>query len=404
MKTLEERLRKYISFDTMSDEESETCPSTEGQRVLGQVLVEELKELGLEEVNQDLNGYVYGSLAGNVEGIPAIGLIAHMDTSPDAPGKVDDPQVLQYEGGTIPLSEKKVLSPDDFPFLNDLVGQTLMTTRGDTLLGADDKAGIAIIMHVLETLVRDPSIPHGPVKVAFTPDEEIGRGADKFDVEAFGADFAFTIDGGEMPGFEYETFNAASARLEVEGKNVHPGSAKGTMVSAAEIAQEFHSLLPAEKKPQYTEGREGFIHLLHMEGTVDHAKMDYIIRDHDRAEFQALKEVMEGALAYINKKHGSVARLEIKDSYYNMREKVEEHPEIIALVKRAFAKVGLEPEIVPVRGGTDGAGLSFKGLPTPNLFTGGYNYHGVYEFISLDQMARSAEVVLSILQENTRKN
>lgn len=398
MEKLLERFLKYISFDTKSNEESPTCPSTEGQRLLANVLVEELKNLGLENAHVDENSYVYATLPANAEGFPSIGFISHMDTAPDLDGQCRNPQIVFYKGGDIPLNDKYTISLKDFPFLKSLEGQTLITTDGTTLLGSDDKSGIAIIMTAVDYLISQPEIPHGPVQIAFTPDEEIGRGSDRFNIEEFGADFAFTVDGGPIGGFEYETFNAASAKIKVQGKNVHPGSAKNIMVNAMEILMEIHSMLPVHEKPQYTSGREGFFHLISMEGSVEQATSSYIIRDHSRELFEQKKTLIQDIVDFLNKKYGQRIQLEIEDSYYNMAEEILKHPEIIELAKSAMKEAGVEPVIKPVRGGTDGSGLTFKGLPTPNLFTGGYNFHGRYELVSVDQMKKAVEVVVNIIK------
>ena len=399
MDKIVERFSKYISFDTKSDEKSDSCPSTEGQRILGEELVCELKELGLENAHIDKHSYVYATLPQNAEGFPSIGLIAHMDTSPDLEGKCQHPQIFVYQGGDIPLNEEFTSRVSDFPFLKELIGQTLITTDGTTLLGSDDKAGIAIIMTAVDDLIHHPEILHGPVQIAFTPDEEIGRGSDLFDVENFGADFAFTVDGGPIGGLEYETFNAASAKVRVQGKNVHPGSAKNIMVNALEVAMALHSLLPAQERPQFTSGREGFFHLISMEGSVEQADLTYIIRDHDRENFEKRKKMMEDAVDFMNRTYGQRIHLEMNDSYYNMAEEIQKFPQILDLVKKAMKKAGIKPVIEPVRGGTDGSGLTFKGLPTPNLFTGGYNYHGRYELVSVDQMKKAKELVVKIIEE-----
>ena len=399
MDKIVERFFKYISFDTKSSEESNSCPSTEGQRILGEELVRELKDLGLENAHIDKHSYVYATLPQNAEGFPSIGLIAHMDTSPDLEGKCQHPQIFVYQGGDIPLNKEFTSRVSDFPFLKELIGQTLITTDGTTLLGADDKAGIAIIMTAVDDLIHHPEISHGPVQIAFTPDEEIGRGSDLFDVENFGADFAFTVDGGPIGGLEYETFNAASAKVRVQGKNVHPGSAKNIMVNALEIAMALHSLLPAQERPQFTSGREGFFHLISMEGSVEQADLTYIIRDHDRENFEKRKKMMKDAVDFMNRTYGQRIHLEMKDSYYNMAEEIQKFPQILDLVKKAMKKAGIKPVIEPVRGGTDGSGLTFKGLPTPNLFTGGYNYHGRYELVSVDQMKKAKELVVKIIEE-----
>lgn len=399
MDQIVERFLKYISFDTKSDEESEACPSTEGQRTLGKELVKELKAMGLDNVRIDPHSYVYASLPQNAEDFPSIGLIAHMDTSPDLAGRCLHPKCFLYQGGDIPLNEEFTSRVSDFPFLKELIGQTLITTDGTTLLGADDKAGIAIIMTAVDFFIRHPEIPHGNVQIAFTPDEEIGRGSDLFDVKNFGADFAFTVDGGPIGGLEYETFNAASAKIKIQGKNVHPGSAKKIMINALEVAMDLHSLLPVQEKPQFTSGREGFFHLMTMEGSVEEAVLTYIIRDHDRENFEKRKKIMEDAVNDMNGKYGQRIFLEMKDSYYNMAEEIQKHPQILDLAKTAMKKAGVKPVIEPVRGGTDGSGLTFKGLPTPNLFTGGYNYHGRYELLSVDQMKKAKDVVIKIIEE-----
>ncbi len=403
MDKLKERFLRYIAMDTKSDEGSESCPSTPGQLALGEKLAAELRELGLEDVRQDEHGYVYATLPGNVETAPIIGFIAHMDTAPDLDGKCVNPQLIEnYEGGDIRLNEQYSLKVSEFPFLQDLIGQSLITTDGTTLLGADDKAGIAIIMTAMDYLIQHPEIPRGTIKVGFTPDEEIGRGADLFDVEAFGADFAYTVDGGPEGELEYENFNAASVKIHIQGKNVHPGSAKDIMRNALLIAMEIQSLLPVAERPEHTEGYEGFYLLDELHGTVDEAEIFYIIRDHDREKFEAKKKWLESVVALLNQRYDNGIQLEITDSYYNMKEKIEPHIEIVELAERAMQDVGVTPKIKPVRGGTDGAKLSYMGLPTPNLFTGGYNYHGRFEFISYDTMQKAVEVLVKIAELNTK--
>lgn len=403
MAKIVERFKRYIAIDTRSDENSQTCPSTKGQLELGALLVKELKELGLEDAKQDENGYVYATLKSNMDKkVPTIGFIAHLDTSPDMDGKCTNPQIITYEGGDIKLNEEYSITVKEFPFLKDLVGKELITTDGTTLLGADDKAGIAAIMDAVEYLVTHPEIKHGDVKIAFTPDEEIGRGADLFDVEGFGADFAYTIDGGPLGELEYENFNAASAKIQIQGKNVHPGTAKNIMINALRIAMELESMLPVNEKPEYTEGYEGFYLLTDLSGTVDKAIMKYIIRDHSKEKFEHKKQYMKDVVDFLNKKYGNIIDIEIQDSYYNMREKIEPHMEIIELAKKSMEELNITPIIKPIRGGTDGANLSYKGLPCPNLFTGGYNYHGRFEFIPTESMMLASKLIVKIVENNAK--
>lgn len=403
MAKIVERFKRYIAIDTRSDENSQTCPSTKGQLELGALLVKELKELGLEDAKQDENGYVYATLKSNMDKkVPTIGFIAHLDTSPDMDGKCTNPQIITYEGGDIKLNEEYSITVKEFPFLKDLMGKELITTDGTTLLGADDKAGIAAIMDAVEYLVTHPEIKHGDVKIAFTPDEEIGRGADLFDVEGFGADFAYTIDGGPLGELEYENFNAASAKIQIQGKNVHPGTAKNIMINALRIAMELESMLPVNEKPEYTEGYEGFYLLTDLSGTVDKAIMKYIIRDHSKEKFEHKKQYMKDVVDFLNKKYGNIIDIEIQDSYYNMREKIEPHMEIIELAKKSMEELNITPIIKPIRGGTDGANLSYKGLPCPNLFTGGYNYHGRFEFIPTESMMLASKLIVKIVENNAK--
>jgi tripeptide aminopeptidase len=403
MAKIVERFKRYIAIDTRSDENSQTCPSTKGQLELGALLVKELKELGLEDAKQDENGYVYATLKSNMDKkVPTIGFIAHLDTSPDMDGKCTNPQIITYEGGDIKLNEEYSITVKEFPFLKDLMGKELITTDGTTLLGADDKAGIAAIMDAVEYLVTHPEIKHGDVKIAFTPDEEIGRGADLFDVEGFGADFAYTIDGGPLGELEYENFNAASAKIQIQGKNVHPGTAKNIMINALRIAMELESMLPVNEKPEYTEGYEGFYLLTDLSGTVDKAIMKYIIRDHSKEKFEHKKQYMKDVVDFLNKKYGNIIDIEIQDSYYNMREKIEPHMEIIELAKKSMEELNITPIIKPIRGGTDGANLSYKGLPCPNLFTGGYNYHGRFEFIPTESMMLASQLIVKIVENNAK--
>lgn len=392
-----ERLLKYVSVYTTSDPDSATVPSSMRQYDLAHQLVEELKALGLENVHVDENCVVYGWLSATpgCEDRPALGFIAHMDTAPDCAGENVKPQIIEnYDGGDVLLAGSgEKLSPAAFPTLKKLAGMTLITTDGTTLLGADDKAGIAEIMTALESIISEKK-PHGKLCIAFTPDEEVGAGVDHFDVEKFGAVYAYTVDGGEEGEIAYETFNACSAEVAVEGLSVHPGSAKDTMINAALVAMEFNALLPAADIPRLTEGYEGFFHLCDMSGDVEHAKLHYIVRDHDRATFEMRKKTLEHAAKTINEKYArEVIRLTLKDSYYNMAEKIAPHMELIENVKRACEKAGMKPFIEAVRGGTDGCRLSFMGLPTPNLCTGGFAFHGPYEHIAVESMDRCAKMV-----------
>lgn len=392
-----ERLLKYVSVYTTSDPDSATVPSSMRQYDLAHQLVEELKALGLENVHVDENCVVYGWLSATAgcEKQPALGFIAHMDTAPDCAGENVKPQIIEnYDGGDVLLAGSgEKLSPAAFPTLKNLAGMTLITTDGTTLLGADDKAGIAEIMTALESIISEKK-PHGKLCIAFTPDEEVGAGVDHFDVEKFGAVYAYTVDGGEEGEIAYETFNACSAEVAVEGLSVHPGSAKDTMINAALVAMEFNALLPAADIPRLTEGYEGFFHLCDMSGDVEHAKLHYIVRDHDRATFEMRKKTLEHAAKTINEKYTrEVIRLTLKDSYYNMAEKIAPHMELIENAKRACEKAGMKPFIEAVRGGTDGCRLSFMGLPTPNLCTGGFAFHGPYEHIAVESMDRCAKMV-----------
>ena len=398
-----DRFIRYVQIDTQSARDSETYPSTAKQLDLLRLLAEELKQIGMQDVHMDRYGYVTATLpANNGKASPVVGFLAHVDTSPDASGANVHPRVIEhYDGGEIVLNTKENirLSPERFPDLRKYVGQTLVTTDGTTLLGADDKAGVAEIMTAMATLIAHPEIPHGTLKIAFTPDEEVGRGVDYFDVEAFGADFAFTVDGGEMGELEYETFNAASAKVRVHGRNVHPGTAKGIMLNAILIGMEYNDLLPVFERPEFTEGYEGFYHLMGMEGTVEAAKLEYIIRDHSDERFAQKKALMQATADFLNQRYGEpVVEVEIKDQYYNMRKMIEPHPEIIEVAKAAYIAVGLEPHIIAVRGGTDGSRLSYMGLPTPNIFAGGYAMHGRYEFVPLVAMEKAVEVILKIAE------
>ena len=398
MTTVVERFLKYVSFDTQSDEFSETCPSTDKQKALGAALVEEMKAMGIADAYMDEHGYVYGTVPGDPK-LPTIGLIAHMDTSPDASGANVKARVVEYNGTDILLGEESglVLSEKQFPGLQKHRGKHLIVTDGTTLLGADDKAGIAEIMTAAEFLMT-ARMNHATLKIGFTPDEEIGRGADLFDVEGFGADFAYTVDGGPMGELEYENFNAASAKVEFNGLNIHPGSAKDRMLNSQYIAMEYERLLPAAQKPEYTEGYEGFIHLTDMEGTVEKSTLRYIIRDHDSEKFQQKKQRMMDAAAYLNAKYGAgTVNITIRDSYFNMRQIIEQSMFVVDRAKNAIEELGIQPIVVPIRGGTDGARLSFVGLPCPNLGTGGENYHGRYEYACAEDMELCVRVLINIL-------
>ena len=396
--TVSERLLKYVSFDTQSDESSETCPSTDKQRALGAALVGEMQAMGIQDAHMDADGYVYGSVAG-AEGAPVIGLIAHMDTSPDCSGKDIQPRIVEYQGGDIVLNGEKgiVMRAADFPRLKNSVGKHLIVTDGTTLLGADDKAGIAAILTAVEELMHE-NAPHASIRIGFTPDEEIGRGADRFNVKAFGADYAYTVDGGTLGELEYENFNAASAVVTVHGRNVHPGYAKNIMINSQSIAMEFHAMLPAAERPEHTEAYEGFCHLCEMRGEVEESRLEYIIRDHDREKFERKKAQFSEIAAFLNKKYGEkTVEVRLRDSYYNMREKIEPVMHIVEAAKQAMLDAGVTPSIVPVRGGTDGARLSYEGLPCPNLFTGGENYHGRFEYVPIEDMEACVRTVKCIL-------
>lgn len=405
METVSQRFLRYVSFDTQSDEFSETCPSTAKQRLLGQAIVEEMLSMGIEDARMEENGYVYGTVPGT-EGYPVIGLIAHMDTSPDASGADIQAKIVEYTGGDVCLNESKgiFLRRADYETLANHIGKHLIVTDGTTLLGADDKAGIAEILTAAQMLLTTDS-PHATLKIGFTPDEEIGRGADRFDVAYFAADYAYTADGGPIGEIEYENFNAASAVVTTHGLSIHPGSAKDKMVNAMRIAMEFEGLLPAAQRPEHTSGYEGFIHLTDMQGDIEKAELRYIIRDHDLQKFAAKKAIMEAAAAYINAKHGAgTLELAIKDSYFNMRSHIEPVMYVVNRAKKAMAKAGMNPVEVPIRGGTDGARLSYMGLPCPNLCTGGENYHGRFEFIPVEDMEKCVQMLFAILTDEELKN
>nr|WP_318539632.1 peptidase T [Terribacillus saccharophilus] len=399
--TLIDRLSTYAKVDTQSNEDIETTPSTSGQLELANMLVKELKQIGMDEVTIDENGYVMATLPATTDkDVPVIGFMAHVDTATDFTGKNVNPQVIEnFDGNDITLNEKLdvVLSAAEFPELPGYKGHTLMTTDGTTLLGADNKAGIAEIMTAMEYLIQHPEIKHGKIRVAFTPDEEIGRGPHKFDVEAFGATYAYTMDGGPLGELEYENFNGAQAKVTFNGNNVHPGTAKNKMVNSMKIAMEFHAKLPEDEAPEYTEGREGFFHLLSIQGDVELTKLQYILRDHDRDKFEVKKALFEEITAEIKAEYGEKSiQLEMHDQYYNMREKIEPVMEIVDIASDAMKRLDIEPVIKPIRGATDGSQISYKGLPTPNVFTGGENYHGKFEYISVDNMEKATKVIIEI--------
>ena len=399
--TASERFLKYLTFGTNSNEESETCPSTAAQLVFAEYLAVELKSIGIEEVAIDENGYVYASVPATAgrEADPKIGFIAHMDTAPAVCGDNIKPRRLTYNGGDIQLNQDVSITVADFPCLNGYIGQDLIVTDGTTLLGADDKAGIAEIVTACEHIISHPEISHGRIGVCFTPDEEIGRGADRFDIPKFGCDWAYTVDGGELGELEYENFNAASAVITIKGINIHPGSAKGKMKNASLIAADFINRMPANQTPANTEGYEGFFHLCSVSGDESNAKLVYIIRDHDIELFQLKKAFLAALVNALNEIYGAgTVSAEIKDSYFNMKEKILPHMHIIENAVNAMKKNGVEPKIVPIRGGTDGAQLSFKGLPCPNLSTGGVNFHSVQEFVSVQSMDKMVDIIISLMR------
>lgn len=395
-----ERFLKYVSFDTQSDEFSSSCPSTDKQKRLAQALVEEMLQMGITDAYMDADGYVYGTVPGTPDW-PTIGLIAHMDTSPDASGANIRPRIVAYEGGDIVLNPDKniVMQESEFPSLSANRGKHLIVTDGTTLLGADDKAGIAEIMTAAEMLLASKR-PHATLRIGFTPDEEIGRGADRFDLAHFGAQWAYTVDGGTLGELEFENFNAASAVVRFHGVSIHPGSAKHKLVNAQLIAMEFNGLLPIHERPEATEGYEGFAMLSDMEGDIENAQLRYIIRDHDMAKFNARKDIFRLAVDFLNQKYGAgTVELTLKDSYYNMKEKILPVMHVIEKAQAAMLKAGITPKIVPIRGGTDGARLSFEGLPCPNLCTGGENYHGRFEYIPVEDMERCVQILIALLSD-----
>ena len=401
LETLIERLVRYAKIDTQSDANSGSTPSTTGQWDLLRELEQEMKTIGLTDVAMDEAGYLFGTLPANTErDIPVIGFLAHVDTATDFTGKNVNPKRIDtYDGQDIPLNANTTMAVSDFPALKNYIGHTLITTDGTTLLGADNKAGIAEIMTAMEYLSAHPEIEHGKIRVAFTPDEEIGRGPHKFDVERFGAEYAYTMDGGPLGELQYESFNAASGKLIVQGKSVHPGSAKGKMVNAQTVAIQFQEEMPKNEVPELTDGYEGFIHLNNFNGNIETAELTYIIRDFDKTKFEDKKRHMQAVAEKLQKQYGEQAiRLDIEDQYYNMREKIEPVMDIVDNAERAMNTLGIEPNIVPVRGGTDGSQLSYMGLPTPNIFTGGENYHGKYEFISAENMEKATQVIIEIVK------
>lgn len=402
--TVLERFLNYVVVETTSDPYAESFPSTKSQLDFGHTLMEEMKELGLTDVTQDEYGYVFGTIPSTIPDYKGkiLGLIAHMDTAPAASGKNIKPRVIKnYDGAEIVLNAEKkiVMKPEDFPSLKQYVGQDLVVTDGLTLLGGDDKAGVAEIMTAAEYLINHPEIPHGPIRVGFTPDEEVGQGADYFDVKKFGADFAYTVDGGECGELEYENFNAASVFVDFTGLSIHPGSAKNKMINALLLAMEFQGMMPEAQKPEHTEGREGFIHLESLEGSVEHASSEYIVRDHDFDLFKKKKEYMQRAADYMNVKYGEgTVSLRMEDSYYNMRQQIEPHYFLIENVLKVYEKLDIEPKIQPIRGGTDGSRLSFMGLPCPNLGTGGHNFHGHFEYVCVQSMEKCVQVLIELVK------
>ena len=399
MKTVLERFLHYVSFNTKSDEDSATCPSTPGQLTLGEALVAEMKAMGILDAAMDKNGYIMGTIPGDPS-LPTIGLIAHMDTAPDCSGENIDAKVMHYTGHDLCLNAQKDiwLRSADYPSLKANVGKHLVVTDGTTLLGADDKAGVAEIMTAAQQLMAEGG-KHATLKIGFTPDEEIGRGADLFDVKAFGADYAYTVDGGTRGELEYENFNAAGAEILITGRNIHPGSAKNKLVNSQLIAMELNGLLPVHQRPESTEGYEGFFHLIGISGSVEETELRYIIRDHDMEKFTEKKEFLAKAVAFINEKYGAdTAKLTMTDSYYNMREKIEPCMYVVERAKAAMEAVGITPKTVPIRGGTDGARLSFEGLPCPNLFTGGENFHGRFEYIPVEDMEACVQMLVKLIR------
>ena len=401
MEKVTDKFLRYISIETTSDENGTTHPSSLKELDLSRLLVKEMLAMGIADASLDENGYVMGTIPGNIDKkVPVLGFIAHVDTAPDASGKDIKPQIIpNYDGTDIPLKGVPglALRVEDFPEMLDYKGQTLITTDGTTLLGADDKAGVAEIMTAAEYLLTHPEVKHGTIKIGFTPDEEIGCGVDFFDVKKFGAEYAYTMDGGAIGELEYENFNAAGVKIHIQGCNIHPGYAKGKMINAMHVGMELAALLPVAQRPESTTAYEGFFHLTGFNGTVEEASMSYIIRDHDRALFEQKKALMESAVAYINKKYGDIVTLEMRDQYYNMREMVEPHFHIVEKAIKAMEMAGIVPKVQPIRGGTDGARLSFMGLPCPNIFAGGHNFHGKLEFVPIESMEKATQVILNLI-------
>ncbi len=408
MKKIVKRFISYVTIDTQSDPYSDTTPSTENQWVLARMLEAELKAIGLSEVTMDENGYIMATLPSNIEeDVPVIGFISHYDTSPDFSGKGVKPQIVEnYNGGPIVLNKEKgiVLSPDYFEDLLLYPGKTLIVTDGTTLLGADDKAGVTEIVTAMEYLIENPQIKHGKIRIGFTPDEEIGRGAHKFDVARFGAEWAYTMDGSQVGELEYENFNAAHAILKVTGKSVHPGYAKDKMINAINILNEFAAQLPPEEVPERTSGREGFFHVYKLKGEIEHAELELIIRDHDRELFEKRKDLLQGLADKMNKKYNNAIKLEIKDQYFNMREKLEPVMHVVDIARQAMEDLGITPIVKPIRGGTDGSQLSYMGLPCPNIFAGGHNFHGKFEYVPVESMEKAVEVIVKICELTASNN
>lgn len=401
-----QRFLKYVTFDTTANPNNSNCPSSEGQRVFANYLVEELKSLGLEDAHVDENSYVMATLRGNTEGVETIGFISHLDTAPDVTGKNVKPKIIKnYDGKDIVLNEELniITSPKDYPDLKKFIGEDLIVTDGTTLLGADDKAGISELVTAIEYLVNNPEIKHGDIKIGFTPDEEIGRGADLFNVEKFGAKYAYTIDGGIMGELQYENFNAAAAKITIQGRNVHPGAAKNKMINALHIAAEISQMFPQSERPETTEGYEGFYHLNDINGNVENATMVYIIRDHSKEKFEYRKQYMKDAISKVSEKYNGRVTLELNDQYYNMKEKVEPVKFIVDIAEEAMKECDITPIIVPIRGGTDGARLSFMGLPCPNIFTGGLNFHSKNECIPIIALEKCSNLIVKIAQKYAQR-
>nr|WP_288524450.1 peptidase T [uncultured Romboutsia sp.] len=401
-----QRFLKYVTFDTTANPNNSNCPSSEGQRVFANYLVEELKSLGLEDAHVDENSYVMATLRGNTEGVETIGFISHLDTAPDVTGKNVKPKIIKnYDGKDIVLNEELniITSPKDYPDLKKFIGEDLIVTDGTTLLGADDKAGISELVTAIEYLVNNPEIKHGDIKIGFTPDEEIGRGADLFNVEKFGAKYAYTIDGGIMGELQYENFNAAAAKITIQGRNVHPGAAKNKMINALHIAAEISQMFPQSERPETTEGYEGFYHLNDINGNVENATMVYIIRDHSKEKFEYRKQYMKDAISKVSEKYNGRVTLELNDQYYNMKEKVEPVKFIVDIAEEAMKECDITPIIVPIRGGTDGARLSFMGLPCPNIFTGGLNFHSKNECIPVIALEKCSNLIVKIAQKYAQR-